>query len=67
MYGFNSIGISTICIAICSILNLYGVIMCNEQGIRLFGMLGSFFYILLLFTRNLKDINQYWFNLLNIL
>lgn len=49
MYSFNFNNISTICIAICGILNLYGVIMCNEQGIRLFGMLGSVFYALFMF------------------
>ena len=41
MYIFNFNGISTICIAICGIVNLYGTIMCNEQGIRIFGMIGS--------------------------
>ena len=44
MYIFNFNGISTICIAICGIANLYGTIMCNEQGIRIFGMIGSGFY-----------------------
>lgn len=44
MYIFNFNGISTICIAICGIVNLYGTIMCNEQGIRIFGMIGSGFY-----------------------
>ncbi len=53
MYAINFQGLSTICIAICGILNLYGVIMCNEQGIRIFGMLGSIFYIgFMLFTGN---------------
>ena len=46
MYSFNFNGISTIFIGI---FNLYGVIMCNEQGIRLFGMMGSLFYIVFLF------------------
>ena len=49
MYSFNYNGISTICVAICGIFNLYGTIMCNEQGIRFFGMIGSFFYMLFLF------------------
>lgn len=44
MYSFNFNGMSTICIAICGILNLYGTIMCDEQGIRIFGMIGSAFY-----------------------
>lgn len=49
MYSFNYNGISTICVAICGIFNLYGTIMCNEQGIRFLGMIGSFFYMLFLF------------------
>ena len=50
----NFQGISTICIAICGFLNLYGTIMCNEQGIRIFGMLGSLFYIgFMIFTGNI--------------
>ena len=49
MYSFNFSGISTICVAICGILNLYCTIMCNEQGIRIFGMLGSGFYALFMF------------------
>lgn len=54
MYSFNFNGISTICIGICAILNLYGTIMCNEQGIRIFGMIGSGFYTLfMLFTNNI--------------
>ena len=54
LYSFDFNGISTICIAICGILNLYGVIMCNEQGIRIFGMLGSFFYMsFMFFTYNI--------------
>ena len=44
MYVANFNGISTICIAICGIANLYGTIMCNAQGIRIFGMIGSGFY-----------------------
>lgn len=54
MYTFNYQGISTICIAICGILNLYGIIMCNEQGIRIAGMLGSLFYSgFMFFTGNI--------------
>lgn len=54
MYIFNFNGISTICIAICGIANLYGTIMCNEQGIRIFGMIGSVFYIaFMLITGNI--------------
>ena len=52
MYSFNFIGISTICVGICGILNLYGTIMCNEQGIRIFGMIGSVFYTLFMFFTN---------------
>ena len=44
MYIFNFNGISTIFIAISGIANLYGTIMCDEQGIRIFGMFGSGFY-----------------------
>ena len=43
-------GIATICILICGTLNLYAVIMCDEQGIRMFGMLGSVFYNLFMFV-----------------
>ena len=57
MYSFDFNGISTICIAICGILNLYGVIMCNEQGIRICGMLGSFFYMsFMFFTSNITGL-----------
>ncbi len=57
IYCFDFHGISTICVAICGILNLYGVIMCNEQGIRFFGMLGSIFYIgFMVFTGNIVGI-----------
>ncbi len=49
MYSFNFNGISTICVAICGVFNLYGVIMCNEQGIRIFGMIGSAFYAAFMF------------------
>ena len=57
MYSINFKGVSTLCVAICGILNLYGVIMCNEQGIRLFGMLGSLFYTaFLFFTGNIIGI-----------
>lgn len=54
MYCFDFNGISTICISICGILNLYGVIICDEQGIRIFGMIGSFFYMsFMFFTANI--------------
>ena len=54
MYIFDFHGISTICIALCGIFNLYGVIMCKEQGIRIFGMIGSVFYALfMIFTKNI--------------
>ena len=54
MYGFNYNGVSTICIAICGMFNLYGVIMCKEQGIRIFGMIGSAFYMaFMIFTWNI--------------
>ena len=50
--GFN--GITTILVGICGIFNLFGVIMCKEQGIRLFGLLGSSFYAaFLLLTNNI--------------
>lgn len=44
LYAISFSGISTIFVAICAIFNLYGVIMCNEQGLRICGMLGSIFY-----------------------
>lgn len=54
IYSINFNGISTICVAICGILNLYGVLMCNEQGIRIFGMLGSAFYTaFMIYTNNI--------------
>lgn len=54
IYSINFNGISTICVAICGILNLYGVLMCNEQGIRIFGMLGSVFYMaFMIYTNNI--------------
>ena len=57
IYSFDFNGISTICIAICGIVNLYGVIMCNEQGIRICGMLGSFFYMaFMFFTYNITGL-----------
>ena len=49
MYCFQFNNLSTICITICGILNLYGVIMSNEQGIRMFCMIGSAFYNAFLF------------------
>ena len=57
MYLIDFNGISTICIAICGILNLYGTIMCDEQGIRIFGMFGSGFYTMfMIFTGNIIGI-----------
>ncbi len=54
IYSFDFNGISTICVAICGLFNLYGVIMCNEQGIRLWGMIGSIFYMgFMIFTGNI--------------
>ena len=50
MYTISFNGISTIAIAISGIFNLYGVIMCNEQGLRIFGMLGSAFYMIFMFA-----------------
>lgn len=50
MYIISFNGISTIAIAISGIFNLYGVIMCNEQGLRIFGMLGSAFYMIFMFV-----------------
>lgn len=45
--------IATICVFICGLFNLYGVIMCDEQGIRLYGLIGGCFYALFLFfTKN---------------
>lgn len=49
MYAFQFNGIATICLAICGIINLYGTIMCDEQGIRVFGMIGSVFYCAFMF------------------
>lgn len=57
MYCFDFNNISTICITICGILNLYGVIMSNEQGIRIFGMIGSAFYNAFMFlTGNIMGV-----------
>lgn len=57
MYAIDFHGISTICIALCGIFNLYGVIMCKEQGIRIFGMMGSGFYALfMVFTGNITGV-----------
>lgn len=50
MYSLDFNGISTIYVAISGILNLCGVILCKEQGIRIFGMLGSIFYLLFMIT-----------------
>lgn len=49
IYSFNFNGISTICVGICGVLNLYGTIMCNEQGLRIFGIIGSSFYAAFMF------------------
>lgn len=57
MYALNYQGISTLFIAICGVINLYGVIMCNEQGIRVFGMIGSLFYTgFMIFTGNITGV-----------
>lgn len=57
MYCFNFRGISTMFIAICGIINLYGVIITDEQGIRKFGMLGSLFYMAFLAsTQNITGV-----------
>lgn len=52
IYAFDFNGYSTICILICGLFNLYGVIMCNEQGIRLFGLFGSVFYSMFMLLTN---------------
>lgn len=55
IFEFN--GMATICILICGTLNLYAVIMCDEQGIRKLGMLGSVFYNLFMFiTGNIAGV-----------
>jgi len=46
--GFN--GLISIFILISGILNLCGVILYNEQGIRFFGILGSLFYALFMLS-----------------
>lgn len=57
MYTIDFNGISTICIGICGILNLYGTIMGDEQEIRIFGMIGSGFYTMfMLFTSNIMGV-----------
>ena len=50
MYILDFNGISTICVAVCGIFNLYGTVVCNEQGMRLCGLAGSGFYAIFLFT-----------------
>ena len=45
LYCYNFNNLATIAIALCGIFNLYGTIMCDEQGIRLYGMIGSIFYM----------------------
>lgn len=53
MYVVTFQGISTLTLIICAILNLIGVILCNEQGMRLFGLAGSLFYMAFLYlTQN---------------
>lgn len=45
--------LATICVFICGLFNLYGVIMCDEQGVRLYGFIGGCFYAsFLFFTKN---------------
>lgn len=48
IYLTNISKISTICVFICGIFNLYGVVVCREQGIRICGLLGSGFYAMFL-------------------
>lgn len=49
MYTIFFEGVSTVILYICAILNLIGVILCEEQGLRLFGLGGSLFYAIFLF------------------
>lgn len=48
MYTVTYGGISTIALFICAVFNLIGVILCDEQGIRLYGLGGSAFYAIFL-------------------
>lgn len=52
MYAMAFNGVSTIVLFICAVFNLIGVILCNEQGIRLFGLCGSIFYTIFKFIIN---------------
>ena len=57
IYALDFHGISTAFIALSGIVNLYGVIMCKEQGLRIFGMMGSVFYTLFMaFTGNITGV-----------
>lgn len=49
MYTIFFEGVSTVILYICAILNLIGVVLCKEQGLRLFGLGGSLFYAIFLF------------------
>ena len=53
LYAFSFNGIATICIAICGIINLIGVIFLKEQQMRIATMIGSTFYaVFLLLSSN---------------
>lgn len=57
MYYFDFHGISTICIGMCGFVNLYGVLFCKEQGIRICGIIGSVFYTFFMgFTGNVVGV-----------
>lgn len=45
-------GLATIFVICCNIINLFGHIVCKEQGVRLFAMIGSGFYASFLFASN---------------
>lgn len=52
MYAIFFDGVSTVILFICAVLNLIGVILCDEQGMRLFGLSGSLFYAIFLYLIN---------------
>lgn len=45
IYALSFNGWSTVIIFACALCNLYGVILCDEQGIRKWGIVGGFIYI----------------------
>lgn len=49
MYLFSFNGLSTICLAVCGVLNLIGTIFGDEQQLRLYGLVASLFYMAFLF------------------